>query len=237
MSNYIEAKKRIYGDIMTSEDINGALRKWRKIFNISQVELARRMRVSPSVVSEYENNRERVPGTRFIRKYIDSLIDIDVSRGGKIINLISKEPSDLSSSGILSIKDYMNPLPATRYIEATESEILVGDKIIDNTHIYGHTVIDGIAAILSLSGEGFYRIYGRSTERALIFTNISIGRSPLVAVRVYPLKPRMVILHGPKKVDDVGVRIAEKEGLILGLSRISGVNSLMKRIENLFYSV
>jgi|Deesub1362B_J571_1020462.scaffolds.fasta_scaffold00004_385 putative transcriptional regulator len=233
MSNYLDVKKKIYGDIMTSMDLNEALRKWRKIFNISQVDLARRMRVSPSVVSEYENNKERVPGTRFIRKYVNSLIDIDISRGSKIINLISKEPSESSSSGILSIKDFVDPISAAKYIEATESEIIVGRRLIENTKLYGHTIIDGIVAILSLSGEGFYKIYGRSTERVLIFTNVSIGRSPLVAVRVYPLKPRMVLLHGPRRVDDVGVRIAEKEGLILGLSKLSKVDELIRRVQNI----
>ncbi len=45
-----------------------------------------------------------------------------------------------------------------------------------------------------------------------------LGRSPMVAIRVVHLKPRMVVLHGPKDVDQVGKALAEKERIILTLS-------------------
>ena len=47
-----------------------------------------------------------------------------------------------------------------------------------------------------------------------------MGRSPLVAIRVSQLKPRMVILHGPKEVDELAIDLAKREKIILAISRI-----------------
>ena len=62
--------------------------------------------------------------------------------------------------------------------------------------IHGYTVINSLNAILQLSSNEFNRIYGWSTERSLIFTNVSTGKSPMVAIRVTPFKPRCVVLQG-----------------------------------------
>ncbi|HEW94244.1 transcriptional regulator [Candidatus Geothermarchaeota archaeon] len=222
-------KRRIYGDILTSNNVAGALRKWRNIFKVSQVELARVMGVSSSVVSEYENDPNKSPGTRFLRRYVESLIEIDMRRGGKIISMLNN--IDIEYTGlkaILRIKDFTKQIPVKKFIKVLDADVLTGSEYVDKTYLYGYTVIDGIAAILSMSGESYYRIFGRTTERALIFINISTGRSPMVAVRVYPLKPRMVVLHGPKKVDNLAIRIAEREHVILALSRYKNTEDLLK---------
>ena len=62
--------------------------------------------------------------------------------------------------------------------------------------IHGYTVINSLNAILQLSSNEFNRIYGWSTERAVVFTNVSTGKSPMVAIRVTPFKPRCVVLQG-----------------------------------------
>jgi len=235
-------KKKIYGDVLVSNNIGASLRKWRRIFKITQVELANHMGVSASVVSEYENDPTKSPGSRFLKRYVDSLVEIDMRRGGKIISLLSS--IDLGWSGnkaILRIKDFYRPIDIKRFIEALDAEIIVGKDRVNETNLYGYTIIDGVAAILSMSGESYYKIFGRSTERALIFLNISTGRSPLVAVRVYPLKPRMVVVHGPKKMDALAIKIAEKEHIILGISRHSSqeslISSLVKNIDENFKDI
>ena len=54
---------------------------------------------------------------------------------------------------------------------------------------------------MQLSSDEFNRIYGWSTERAVIFTNVSTGKSPMVAIRVTPFKPRCVVLQGIDAAD------------------------------------
>jgi len=93
--------------------------------------------------------------------------------------------------------------------------------------------LDSIRAIYALSGFDFYRIFGATTERALIFTRVGLGRSPLVAIRVSQLKPRMVILHGPKVVDPLAIDLAEKERIILALSSLPDESSFLEALSKL----
>jgi putative transcriptional regulator len=79
--------------------------------------------------------------------------------------------------------------------------------------IFGYTVVNSLNAILNLSSNEFNRIYGWSTERALIFTNVSTGKSPMVAIRVTPFKPRCVVLQGINvaNVHPLVPKMAEKD--------------------------
>ncbi len=230
----IELKKKIFGDILAADDIGGAMRRWRMFFNISQVDLAKFMNISSSVLSEYENDPKKSPGARFIKRYVDALVEIDMSRGGKILDLLASSYSSLEvGKEILKMRDYLEPFPAKKLIEVINVDVLVGEDRVENLELYGYTVLDSVAAILSMSGNVYYKIFGRSTERALIFTNVSTGRSPLVAVRVYPLKPRMVVLHGPKNVDPLAIKIAEREHIILGISRLRFEPDLLQSLDKL----
>ncbi len=227
-----DIKKRIFGDILFADDIGGALRKWRQFFRVSQVELARFMKISSSVLSEYENDPEKSPGARFIKRYVDSLIEIDMQRGGKVLSLLATGDISLEfSREIIRMRDFHNPLTAKNYVDILDVEVLVGPENLDDIKLYGYTMLDSLAAIMSMSGPIYYKIFGRTTERALLFTNVMTGRSPMVAVRVYPLKPRMVILHGPKKVDDLAIKIAEREHMVLGVCRLKADRDIIRSLE------
>jgi putative transcriptional regulator len=73
--------------------------------------------------------------------------------------------------------------------------------------------VNSINAIMQLSSDEFNRIYGWSTERALVFTNVSTGKSPMVAIRVTPFKPRCVVLQGidAPDVHPIVPKMAEKD--------------------------
>ena len=229
----LKIKKLIYGDILVSEAINDSLKKWRNIFDVSQVELARWMGIASSVVSEYENEKRISPGTRFLKKFVNSLVEIDLKRGGKTLYLLLNNLEEYFEEkyAILMVKDYFEPFNARKLIEYVDGEVLAGEEYLEKTYLYGFTVVDSLTAILSLSGESFYKIFGRSTERALVFTNVSTGRSPMVAIRVYPFKPRVVIIHKPKKVDPLSIKIAEKEHIIYVFSHIDTAETLLRKLE------
>jgi putative transcriptional regulator len=54
----------------------------------------------------------------------------------------------------------------------------------------------------------------------MIFTKVSSGRSPLVAVRVATFKPSLIVLHGlkPESVDKIAIKISEVEKIPLVVS-------------------
>ncbi|MEF8822386.1 MAG: helix-turn-helix domain-containing protein, partial [Halovenus sp.] len=77
--------EKIAGEITLSDNPGATLRKWRTDFEIAQTDLAERLSVSPSVVSDYESGRRDNPGIGIVRRAVDALLDIDERRGGSHI--------------------------------------------------------------------------------------------------------------------------------------------------------
>ncbi|MEE9586057.1 MAG: hypothetical protein V3W09_04070, partial [Nitrososphaerales archaeon] len=174
---------------------------------------AKVMKISPSVLSDYESGRRPSPGIAFVRRYIEALIKLDSERG-KFLERLIESPD---RPAILDIGEFSRPVSATDIVELVEGRVLTGEPYLDK-NVYGYTILDSIRTIYSLSGFDFYKIFGATTERVLVFTKVGLGRSPLVAIRVSQFKPRMVILHGPKTVDKMAVDLAEREQIVLMLS-------------------
>lgn len=223
----VGAVARIAGNVVASTDPGRALRAWREKLGIKQILLARELHVSASVLSDYESGRRPSPGVQFVRKYVEALVRLDESRDRMVSKLVSSEKDE----AILSIGEFHSPVEASRVVKAVEGTVLVGDE--NSVRLYGYTVVDSIKTIYALSGYDFYRIFGATTERALIFTKVGMGRSPLVAIRVSQLKPRMVVIHGPKELDPLAVDLARREGIVLALSASISEEALIAALKTL----
>src|SRR5487761_358895 len=224
----VEFAAHIAGDVVTSENAGDAMRKWRKRIAVKQAIVAREMGISPSVLSDYESGRRASPGVGFIKRYVGALVKLDQNHHKLLAHVV--EPKD--KSAILAIGEFKEPVKARQLVEAVDGLVVTGDERLD-TKIYGYTVLDSIKTIYALSGFDFYKIYGATTERVLIFTNVGLGRSPMVAIRVVHLKPRMVILHGPKEIDQVGMALAQKERIILSLVRNPSEADVIRSLSSL----
>jgi putative transcriptional regulator len=71
----------IAGSVVLSENPPQQLKYWRKRFGIKQAELARKMDITPSVLSDYEKGRRPSPGVNFIKRYLVSLYELGKSNG------------------------------------------------------------------------------------------------------------------------------------------------------------
>jgi putative transcriptional regulator len=186
--------EKIAGEITLSDDPGGTLRKWRTDFEIAQTELAGELSVSPSVVSDYESGRRESPGIGVVKRTVDALLDIDERRGGSHIRQHARVLSAGFDADIVhDLREYPAGVDLGRFYDATGATELVAGA---HDTVAGHTVIDGIEAISRLSPEEFYRLYGQSTNRALVFTNVTRGEGPQVALRVVNPTPNAVVLHG-----------------------------------------
>ncbi len=218
--------KRIAGDIVMSENPGKTLRKWREYFSASQHDIARIMGVSPSVVSDYEKGR-RIPGTRFIQRYIRALIAIDKARGWEKIHELTRTLG-IPAGAVIDMREFESAITLDKLLEAVKGVLLAPDYPVDK-RIYGYTVVDSIKAIASLSGIQFYALLGGGTpERAIVFTGVHTGRSPMVAVRVSPVKPGVVVIHGPRRnLDPLAVELAKLDGVPLVLSLAESIEELV----------
>ena len=216
-----ELAEKIAGEIALSDDPGATLRKWRTDFEIAQTTLAEELDVSPSVISDYESGRRDNPGIGVVRRAVAALLDIDERRGGTHIRQRARVLSaGFDSDVVHDLREYSANIPLTRYYEAIDATQLVAG---DRDTVAGHTVIDSIQAIRRLSADEFYSLYGRSTNRALVFTNVTRGESPLVALRVVNPTPNAVVLHG-LSTDDVwehAADLARIDGFSLAVTDIS----------------
>jgi putative transcriptional regulator len=223
--------KRIAGEIVLSNDPGQVMRKWRSLIDATQVEIAQELDLSPSVISDYETGRRRSPGSQFIKRYVEALLEIDHRRGGeytKQLARITLDPSDI----FIDLREFTVPITARRLIDEIEGDILFGEELM-NRKVFGYTIVDSLKAIQLLSGLEFYRIFGATSERALIFTGVSKGRSPMIALKISPFKPRIVVLHGLEgQIDPLAIKLASNESIPLCVSRLEDeealVNALIK---------
>lgn len=225
--------KDVVGEIVMTDNSEGVIKKWRNIFKISQKSLANELEITPSVISDYESGRRRSPGIKMVGRYVNALLKIDEERGGNVIRSFSKAGGGGQpiSNAILDIREFSNTTNIQEFLRVVSGIPLVRNGM--DRPLYGYTVIDSHKAITELSFNELIKLYGITSQRALIFTKVTTGKTPMVAIKLTNLHPALVVLHGPDVVDDVAKRIAEVEGIPLAVSRLPTVESIIEQLRGM----
>lgn len=214
-------KAEIAGEITLSDDPGATMKKWRDIFGIPQVELARHLKITVSTISDYEGNRRKSPGAGVIKRFVNALFDIDQSKGGAMTAKFAEKQTPVSD--FFEVHEFARAITLRDFVGLIKGQVLSNDDLVESGRIYGYTLIDSIKVILEMPFSYFQNLYGNVNERVFIFTGVSTGRSPMVVIRVSPSKPSAVVLHNidPSKVDRLAVKISEKERIPLILTKMT----------------
>ena len=202
-------KNEMAGEITLSITPGSTMKKWREIFAITQAELAGVLKISPSTISDYEGNRRKSPGSGVIKRFVHALVAIDNERGNPILSKLQQ--------GVEKTEQYFELHEFATSISAVDFQKMVGGTVVANEDLmkvkklYGYTLMESLKIILEMPFNQFPKLYGSMSERAFLFTQVSTGRSPMVVIRVTPMKPSVVVLHGIKEVDPLAIKIAERE--------------------------
>ncbi len=226
--------EKMAGEITLSDDPGETLKKWRTVFEISQSDLASFLKVSPSVISDYESGRRKSPGIFIVSKIIDAILDMDVAKGGaKIRSFEGMLRGDVPANAIYDIHEYLSPISVEEMTKLLKGEVVYSPGSEHIKPLYGYTVIDSLKAILELSYNEFQKLYGWSSERAMVYTRISTGRSPMVALRVTNLKPGLIVLHGlpAAEIDPIATKIAEIEHVPL-IATVMPLTELIRALQS-----
>lgn len=217
------------GEITLSANPGQTIKKWRETFHISQLALAEYLDLSPSVISDYESGRRKSPGVATVRRIVQALIALDEKHGGEIVK---RYLTDEKEQAIIDIKEFQIPVPSMKFLDNIDAKIISSDKQSERD-LHGYTVLDSVKAITTFSSSDYLQIYGWSNERALIFTGVKYGRSPMIAIRAHPLKPALVIYHQPGAIDKLAVKLADLETVQLAVTKLS-LDKMLNKLNELY---
>lgn len=225
--------RRIAGEIALSDMPGQTMRLWRERFRIAQIVLADFLNISPSVISDYESGRRKSPGTATIRRFVMALLALDERNGGQVISAFLRlmDVSLVDMNIVLAMSDFSAPLTIKEFCKKIKCAFLTGETQLDR-EIYGYTLVDVERAIKELDSEAFLKLFGATTERCLLFTKVSTGRAPLIAIKSQEFKPTLVVLHGVDEVDQLAIELSEQMKIPLAVSRIGSINSLVKELRS-----
>ncbi len=228
-----ELREKIAGEITLSASPGSTMKKWRELFGVTQMELAKRIKISTSTISDYESNRRLSPGVGVIKRFVDTLFKIDESHGGTILGQLAQlSPHKEEKEPFYVIHDFIAPISGVDFNRIIEGKIVANPNYLDSIKLFGYTRLDSLRVILELSPAEYPKLFGSTTERAFIFENVSTGRSPLVVVRVAPIKPKVVVIHNVTNVDKLAIKIAQVEHIPLLTTKLD-VEEIYKRLEKL----
>ncbi len=207
----------IAGEIALSKDPGSSMKKWREIFGVSQTELAQILKISSSTISDYEGGRRKSPGIGVVARLVESLLEIDKNRGGKVKKQLEKNFAP--KTDIFDIAEFSKAVDGKKFAELISAECVANPGKLKETQVFGYSIIDSLKAILDVPVHEYIKMYGKTPERALIFLQVGSGRSPMIAVKVgrfsTEMRPSIVVLHGIDKVDQIAQKIAEAEKIPL----------------------
>ncbi|HDI75003.1 MAG: transcriptional regulator [Thermoprotei archaeon] len=234
---------RIAGEIVISKNPGEVMRSWRERFGISQIQLAKKMGVSSSVISDYESGRRRTPGIRFVKRYVKALIEIDKEKGGSTLQRLMRiyATTEKVWSAVLDMRDFSKIVTIEEFCRKIGAKLLTC-KDLSWQPLLGYTVVDGIKALVEVPAHEYTRFYASTTQRAVIFTKVTRGRSPIVAFKAMQismggLRVALLVLHGrdltEEKVDKFALKVAEIEKIPVALAKPEPIESLLEKLRKI----
>src|SRR3989344_4473342 len=147
-----QLRAKIAGEIALSENPGDAMKKWREGFNISQTELEKHLKITPSTVSDYEGNRRKSPGIVVIKRFVDAIINIDTGRGGELVKRFNEAEAPQS---FFDAVNFLKPMSGEDSPRLHKERACAGEERLPTASLYGATIIDSIKVILELPYESF----------------------------------------------------------------------------------
>jgi len=211
----------IAGEITLSGDPGKSMKKWREIFSVHQTELAKKLKISSSTISDYEGGRRKNPGINVVSRLVHTLIELDKEKGGKVVKQLEKDFEEKKESAFES-HEFTKGILMTDVVKSVGGEVVCLPQKLKEETIFGYTIIDSLKAILDVPVHEYMLMYGKTPNRLLIFKSVESGRSPMIAVKIgrfsTDMKPSAIILNGDfkdKAVDPIAIKIAESEKIPL----------------------
>jgi putative transcriptional regulator len=163
-----------------------------------------------------------------------ALLTLDERNGGQVVAAFVRlmDVSLVDLNIVLAMSDFTSPMTAKEFCQHLKCTIKAGEKLVDR-EIYGYTLVDVERAVKELDSDAFLKLFGATTERCLIFTNVNTGRAPMIAIKSQEFKPSLVVLHGVGTVDRLALELSEQMRIPLAVSKIASIETLTRELRGI----
>jgi predicted transcriptional regulator len=213
-----ELLRLIIGDIASNPNYGIVMKKWREMFEIKQGLISDELKVKQSVISDYENERCKNPGIKFVRKYSLAIIKIAKSNNYQEYSNVLKRLKIKDVAQIIekltfkkyySNKDFLKILKASQLI-MPENELKVNNCVF---------FLDNASKLLT--NQPSYKLINNvgKKDTLFVFLNVKSGNFPVILIN---------LLLGKNKNDSKKILLFQSEKLKLSwiAKRIAKSNNL-----------
>ncbi|MEM2211813.1 MAG: helix-turn-helix domain-containing protein [Candidatus Nezhaarchaeales archaeon] len=228
-----EIAVRMLGEIAFSSDIGGALRLWRERFLTSKVDLARHLKLSPSVISDYESGRRRSPGVKVLKRFVLALMEIDEKRGERVLKdlaylLVGSEPL---RSAILDARNFTEAPSVFEFCKFIKARIFTCEDLWGDD-VTGYVVLHSSKLLLETPAYDYVKLQSLIAGKAVVFADAPSSQPLMVSVKLMQAKPAVVVLHGLRSIDKTSRAIANSEQIPLATVRGFSTVDLIKALRS-----
>jgi len=163
-----------------------------------------------------------------------ALLTLDERNGGQVVSAFVRlmDVSLVDLNIVLAMSDFTTSMTSRKFCEILKCSVKSGEEYLDK-EIYGYTLVDVERAVRELDSEAFLKLFGATTERCLIFTNVNTGRAPMIAIKSQEFKPTLVILHGVGKIDRLALELSEQMRIPLAVSKVGSIDALIRELRSI----
>jgi putative transcriptional regulator len=163
-----------------------------------------------------------------------ALLSLDERNGGQVVAAFVRlmDVSLVDLNIVLAMSDFTSPVTIREFCGHLKCSVKTGEKLLDR-EIYGYTLVDVERAVKELNSDAFLKLFGATTERCLIFTNVNTGRAPLIAIKSQEFKPSLVVLHGVAEVDLLALELSEQMKIPLAVTKSGPVETLIRDLRGI----
>jgi putative transcriptional regulator len=163
-----------------------------------------------------------------------ALLSLDERNGGQVVAAFVRlmDVSLVDLNIVLAMSDFTSPITIREFCDHLRCSVKTGEKLLER-EIFGYTLVDVERAVKELNSDAFLKLFGATTERCLIFTNVNTGRAPLIAIKSQEFKPSLVILHGVSEVDLLALELSEQMKIPLAVTKTGSVDNLIRDLRGI----
>jgi predicted transcriptional regulator len=228
-----ELLRIIIGDIASNANYGVVMKKWREMFKIKQGLVADELKIKQSVVSDYESERVKNPGIRFVRDYSLAVIKIAKDKNYPEYLKVLKHLKIKDEKSILYSDEFKSEHSNSELMKIFKANQVVMPKEKVNVKNYVF-FFDNISKVLTSNPSYKLLTNLRKDTNFFIFTNVKTGKVPVIIMNIISSlnkikSPKILLFSGESfKNSWIEKKFAKNNNICVLITKMDKIDILKK---------